>query len=133
MEYACLTLTTDSDWFEEHGGSDWQTNLQGANKYPTCFLQKWWHPIKKPRKHRKITAVNSNLHNDAPKHHEIECAGDELDLDNEKGWNECAGNDFNLDDEFDWITSCSIDIFWFLTISIVEVKNVHFKSLLNLF
>ena len=30
-----------------------------------------------------------------------ECAGDEFDLDNEKGWNECAGNDFNLDDEFD--------------------------------
>ena len=27
----------------------------------------------------------------------MECAGDEFDLDNEKGWNECAGNDFNLD------------------------------------
>ena len=31
----------------------------------------------------------------------MECAGDEFDLDNEKGWNECAGNNFNLDDEFD--------------------------------
>ena len=33
---------------------------------------------------------------------ETECAGDEFDLDIEKGgWNECAGNNFNLDDEFD--------------------------------
>ena len=32
---------------------------------------------------------------------QMECAGDEFDLDNEKGWNECAGYDFNLDDEFD--------------------------------
>ena len=35
--------------------------------------------------------------------------------------------------KFDGIASCSIEIFWFLTISIVEVKNVHFKSFLNLF
>ena len=31
----------------------------------------------------------------------MECAGDEFDLDIEKGWNERAGNNFNLDDEFD--------------------------------
>ena len=46
---------------------------------------------------------------------------DEFDLD-EKGRN-----------KFDGIASRSIEFFWFLTISIVEVKNVHFKSLLNLF
>ena len=56
---------------------------------------------------------------------QMECAGDEFDLDYEKGWNECAGNDFNLDDEFDldekgrnkynfdWLASCSIEIFGF--------------------
>jgi len=27
----------------------------------------------------------------------MECAGDEFDLDNKKGWNECAGNNFELD------------------------------------
>ena len=33
---------------------------------------------------------------------EMECAGNEFDLDNEKGWNECAGNDFNLDENLTW-------------------------------
>ena len=69
----------------------------------------------------------------------MECAGEEFYLDIEKGWNECAGNDFNLDEKgrnilsLTELASCSIEIFWFLTISIVEVKNVNFKSLLNLF
>ena len=28
----------------------------------------------------------------------VKCAGDEVDLDNEKVWNECAGNDVNLEE-----------------------------------
>ena len=43
------------------------------------------------------TAVGSVLDDSGTNYGEMECAGDEFDLDNEKGWNECAGNNFELE------------------------------------
>ena len=54
----------------------------------------------------------------------MDCAGEEFDLDIEKGWNECAGDEFDLDKKgrnilsLTELASYSIEIFSFLTISI---------------
>ena len=42
-------------------------------------------------------------------HTSRECAGDEFDLDIEKGWNECAGDEFDLDKKGRNILSLTIN------------------------
>jgi len=55
-----------------------------------------------------MSALVTNLTFCRTNYGEMECAGDEFDLDNEKGWYECAGNGFNLDKFY----ICDMIILW---------------------